>query len=36
MVRSESTAKQENKARSNTDNIVPDLIDFFGDDGKEI
>ena len=30
--RSECTAKQENKARCNTDNIVPDLIDFFGDD----
>ena len=30
--RSECTAKQENKASYNTDCIVPDLIDFFGDD----
>ena len=30
--RSECTAKQENKASYNTDHIVPDLIDFFGDD----
>ena len=30
--RSECTAKQENKASYNTDYIVPDLIDFFGDD----
>ena len=29
---SECTAKQENKASYNTDYIVPDLIDFFGDD----
>ena len=29
---SERTAKQENKASYNTDYIVPDLIDFFGDD----
>ena len=28
--------KKENKASYNTDYIVPDLIDFFGDDGKEI
>ena len=34
--RSECTAKQENKASCNTDYIVPDLIDFFGDDWKEI
>ena len=34
--RSESTAKQENKACYNTYYIVPDLIDFFGDDWKEI
>ena len=34
--RSEYTAKQENKASYNTDYIVPDLIDFFGDDWKEI
>ena len=34
--RSECTAKQENKAMYNTDYIVPDLIDFFGDDWKEI
>ena len=26
------TAKQENKASYNTDYIVPDLIDFFGND----
>ena len=31
-VRSECTAKHENKASYNTDCIVPDLIDFFGDD----
>ena len=30
--RSECTAKHENKASYNTDYIVPDLIDFFGDD----
>ena len=30
--RSECTAKQENKASYNTDYIVPDLFDFFGDD----
>ena len=29
---SECTAKQENKANCNTDYIVPDLIEFFGDD----
>ena len=34
--RSECTAKQENKASYNTYCIVPDLIDFFGDDWKEI
>ena len=34
--RSECTAKQENKASYNTDYIVSDLIDFFGDDWKEI
>ena len=34
--RSECTAKHENKASYNTDYIVPDLIDFFGDDWKEI
>ena len=33
---SECTAKQENKASYNTDYIIPDLIDFFGDDWKEI
>ena len=27
-------AKQENKVRHNADYIVPDLIDFFGDDLK--
>ena len=32
---SECTAKQENKASYNTCYIVPDLIDFFGDDWKE-
>ena len=32
-VRGECTAKQENKASYN---IVPDLIDFFGEDWKEI
>ena len=30
--RSECTAKHENKTSYNTDYIVPDLIDFFGDD----
>ena len=34
--RSECTAKQENKAYYNTDYIIPDLIDFFGNDWKEI
>ena len=34
--RSECIAKQESKASYNTDYIVPDLIDFFGDDRKEI
>ena len=34
--RSECTAKHKNKASYNTDYIVPDLIDFFGDDWKEI
>ena len=35
--RSECTAKQENKAASyNTYYIVPDLIDFLGNDWKEI
>ena len=30
--RSDCTAKHKNKASYNTDFIVPDLIDFFGDD----
>ena len=30
--KSKCTAKQENKASYSTDYIVPDLIDFFGDD----
>ena len=30
--RSECTAKQGKKVSYNTDYIVPDLIDFFGDD----
>ena len=34
--RSECTAKQEDKASYNTDYIVADLIDFFGDDWNEI
>ena len=34
--RSECTAKQENKASYNIYYIVPDLIDFFGDNWKEI
>ena len=34
--RSECTVKEENKVSYNTDYIVPDLIDFFGDDWKEI
>ena len=29
---SECAAKQENKTSYDTDYIVPDLIDFFGDD----
>ena len=33
---SECKAKQENKASYNTYYIVPDLIDFFGNDWKEI
>ena len=33
---SECTAKLENKASYNTDYILPDLIEFFGDDWKEI
>ena len=36
MACSECTAKQENMASYNTDNVVPDLIDFFRDDWKEI
>ena len=32
--RSECTAKQGNKASCNTDYIVPDLIDFFGNELK--
>ena len=31
-VRSECTTKHKNKASHNTDFIVADLIDFFGDD----
>ena len=34
--RSECTAKQENIASYNKYYIVPDLINFFGDDSKEI
>ena len=34
--RSECAAKQESKASYNADYISPDLIDFFGDDWKEI
>ena len=34
--RSECTAKHEKKASYNTNYIVPDLIEFFGDDWKEI
>ena len=34
--RSESTVKHENNASYDTDYIVPNLIDFFGDDWKEI
>ena len=30
--RSKCTAKQENKGSYNTDYIIPDLIDFFGND----
>ena len=30
--RSECTAKHKNNASYKTDYIVPDLIDFFGDD----
>ena len=33
---SECTAKYESKASYNTDYVVPDLIDFFDDDWKEI
>ena len=35
-VRSGCTAKHQNKASHNTDYIVPDFIDFFDDDWKEI
>ena len=34
--RSECTIKHENKASYNTNYIVPDLIDFFGDEWKEM
>ena len=34
--RSECTAKHENKTSYNTDYIIPDTIDFLGDDWKEI
>ena len=34
--RSECKAKRKNKASCNTDYIIPDLIDFFGHDWKEI
>ena len=34
--RSKCKVKQENKASYNADYIVLDLIDFFGDDWKEI
>ena len=33
---SECTAKYKNQVSYNTDYIVPDLIDFFGNDLKEI
>ena len=36
MARSDCTVKQENKACYNTCYIVSHLIDFFGDDWKEI
>ena len=36
MARSECTAKQEDKTSYNTYYIVPDLIEFFGDDWTEI
>ena len=36
MTRSECKAKHENKASYYTDYIVLDLIDFLGDDWKEI
>ena len=32
LTRSECTIKHENKANYNADYIVPDLIDFFGND----
>ena len=32
--RNECITKQENKASYTTDYIIPDLIDFFGDDRK--
>ena len=32
--RSECTAKHENKASYNTDYIVPDLIEFFGNEHR--
>ena len=35
MARNECTAKQENKASYNTDNIVSNLMDLLGDDWKD-
>ena len=34
--RSECASRYENKASYNTDYIVPNFIDYFGDDWKEI
>ena len=36
MASGECTAKQENKTSYNTYYIVPDLVDFFSNDWKEI
>ena len=36
VARSECTAKQANEVSYNTDFIIPNLIDFFGDGSKEI
>ena len=36
MAHSQCTVRDENKASYNTDYIVPDMIDYFGDDWKKV